>query len=185
MLNEVPNGFGQPSAKIYSDVADLAEITSLPVEGHIHRDVDAAILKAQEELKVPTAILSPPLVHGVGGGPMKTRSIQIPFLTEAILKRGKAFQVLDGQNIWDGEFIVTAVRLFNKWKLMPELGTHIDDIAAAFIVLVEESLKPNGGKAQWGSQGYYFADGAEFVGVSRLHKKDYVANMWTEMGRCF
>ncbi len=47
---------------------------------------------------------------------------------------------------------------------MPEPGTHVDDIAAAFLILVEETLKPSGGKAQWGRQGYYFADGAEFVG---------------------
>ncbi len=114
MLNEVPNGFGQSSSKIYSDIADLTEITSLPVEGHVHRDVDAAILKAQAELKVPTAILSPPLIHGIGKGPGKTRSIQIPFLTEAILKRGKAFQVLEGQNIWDGElFIAVGGNLMN------------------------------------------------------------------------
>lgn len=60
-----------------------------------------AILEIQKKLHVPTAILSPPLVHGVGIGPIKKRSIQIPALAEAILKRGKGFQVLEGQNIWD------------------------------------------------------------------------------------
>jgi len=67
----------------------------------VHRDVDMAILEAQKSLHVPTAILSPPLVHGVGNGPLKTRSIQIPALAEAILKRGTGFQILEGQNIWD------------------------------------------------------------------------------------
>ncbi len=57
-----------------------------------------------------------------------------------------------------------------------ELGTHIDDISAGFITLVEEALKPNGGKAQWGSQGYYFADGAEFVRVIITAENDYIAN---------
>jgi hypothetical protein len=92
---------GQPSDKAYHDIADLVEITSFPLENHLHRDVDAAILAAQERFKVPTAIVSPPMIHGVGKGPIKTRSIQIPFLVEAILKRGKGFQVLEGQNIWD------------------------------------------------------------------------------------
>jgi hypothetical protein len=84
----------------------LAEITSFPVEGHLHRDVDLAILEAQKRLNVPTAILSPPLVHGVGKGPIKTRSIQIPAMAEAILKRGKGFQILEGRNIWDRKQIL-------------------------------------------------------------------------------
>jgi hypothetical protein len=82
----------------------LAEITSFPVEGHVHRDVDKAILEAQKRLHVPTAIVSPPMIHGIGKGPVKTRSIQIPALAEAILKRGKGFQVLEGQNIWDRKY---------------------------------------------------------------------------------
>ena len=60
-----------------------------------------AVLEAQRTLHVPTAIVSPPTIHGVGNGPIKTRSIQVPALAEAILKRGKAFQVLEGQNFWD------------------------------------------------------------------------------------
>jgi len=143
MLNEVPNGFGQPSTKVYSDVADLKEITSFPLENHVHRDVDMALLEAQQKFSVPTAIVSPPMIHGVGLGPLKTRSIQVPFLIEATLKRGKGFQVLDGKNLWD--------------------QTHIDDIASAFILLVEEALKPNGGAAQWGQNGYYFVAGAQFA----------------------
>lgn len=92
---------GQPSTKVYSDVADLQEITSFPIENHVHRDVDMALLEAQKKFAVPTAIVSPPMIHGVGQGPLKKRSIQVPFLIEAILKRGKGFQVLDGENIWD------------------------------------------------------------------------------------
>jgi hypothetical protein len=42
---------------------------------------------------------------------------------------------------------------------------HIDDAASAFILLVEEALKPNGGNAQWGSDGYYFAEAREYVRI--------------------
>lgn len=121
MLNDVPSGFGacwlnplpsscakkccigQPSDKVYHDVADLEAITSFAVENHVHRDVDMALLQAQKAFHVPTAIVSPPTIHGVGKGPIKTRSIQIPLLAEAVLKRGKGFQILEGQNLWDGE----------------------------------------------------------------------------------
>ncbi len=70
--------------------------------GNPHRDVDNAVLTGGKALHAPTAILAPPTIHGVGKGPIKTRSIQIPWLTEAILKHGKAFTVGDGRNIWDG-----------------------------------------------------------------------------------
>lgn len=46
--------------------------------------------------------------------------------------------------------------------------THIDDVAAAFILLIEEALKPNGGKAQWGDNGYYFAAGHQFVSTKTI-----------------
>ena len=36
-------------------------------------------------------------------GAVKERSIQVPFLVEAMLKRGKGFQILEGKNIWDRE----------------------------------------------------------------------------------
>lgn len=43
----------------------------------------------------------------------------------------------------------------------------MDDISSAFILLAEQALQ-NGGKAQWGQDGYYFADGAEFVSILHL-----------------
>jgi hypothetical protein len=43
------------------------------------------------------------------------------------------------------------------------VDVHIDDLSDAFILLAEESLKPNGGNAQWGGEGYYFAEAGEFV----------------------
>jgi hypothetical protein len=46
---------------------------------------------------------------------------------------------------------------------------HVDDLSDAFILLVEEALKPNGGNAQWGDEGYYFAEAGEFVSPSPCH----------------
>lgn len=70
-----------------------------------------ALLDAQKRFGVPTAIVSPPMIHGVGKGPLKTRSIQVPFLIESILKRGKGFQVLDGQNIWDRKQHINGIEI--------------------------------------------------------------------------
>jgi nucleoside-diphosphate-sugar epimerase len=102
ILHDVQNGYGNASSTIYSDVADVMEITSFD-STHVHRDIDAAVIEVGERFGVPTAILSPVTIYGVGHGPIKTRSLQIPFLTEAILKRSVAFTVLEGNNIWDSK----------------------------------------------------------------------------------
>lgn len=100
VLNDASTGFGNPAPKVYDDVKDIVEITSLP-ESALHRNVDDAVLTGGVQNKVPTAIICPPLIYGVGEGPIKKRSIQIPYLSETILKRGRAFTVGDGKNIWD------------------------------------------------------------------------------------
>jgi nucleoside-diphosphate-sugar epimerase len=140
ILHDVSNGFGNPSSKIYHDTTDLDAITSFD-STHVHADTDASVTAAGLKFGIPTAIVSPVTIYGIGRGPVKTRSIQIPFLTEGILKRGKAFTVLEGKNIWD--------------------NIHITDLAEAYNVLTEEALKPNGGKSSWGKEGYYFTPSAE------------------------
>jgi hypothetical protein len=46
---------------------------------------------------------------------------------------------------------------------------HVDDLSDAFILLVEEALKPSGGNAEWGGEGYYFAEAGEFVSLIPHH----------------
>jgi hypothetical protein len=100
VLNDMSTGPGNPSPRAYDDVEDLEDITSLP-ETAFHRDVDDAVLTGGSLHGVGTAIICPPLIYGVGQGPIKKRSMQIPFLSEAILKRGRGFTVGAGKNIWD------------------------------------------------------------------------------------
>jgi hypothetical protein len=102
ILHDISTGYGNESPKIYHDSnkADIAEIISFDAT-HFHQVTERAIRTTAKEVAVPFAIVSPPTIYGIGKGPIKKRSIQIPFLTEAILKRGRAFQVLEGQNIWD------------------------------------------------------------------------------------
>lgn len=40
---------------------------------------------------------------------------------------------------------------------------HVEDVANAFVLVVEEALKPNGGIATWGPEGYYFVEAGEFA----------------------
>lgn len=145
ILTDMSTGPGNLAPKVYHDMApaDVQEIMSFD-ESHIHQDVESAIVSAAAQQGVKTAIISPPMIHGVGKGPIKRRSIQVPILIDSILKRGKAFQVLEGKNIWN--------------------SIHIDDVATAVIVLMEEALKGSESKAAWLPEGYYFVEDAEFVG---------------------
>ncbi|KAF3063165.1 hypothetical protein CFAM422_010108 [Trichoderma lentiforme] len=139
-LFDVTNGFGNPSNKVSSDVTDLEAIKSLDL-ALPHRVADALVMELSTRASIPTAIVCPPMIYGIGAGPVKTRSIQIPRLIRAILKREKAFTVGEGNNIWG--------------------NVHIQDVADVYLRLIEETLKPNGGAASWGQEGLYFAQAAE------------------------
>ncbi|RLL99782.1 hypothetical protein CFD26_106916 [Aspergillus turcosus] len=142
VLNDASTGFGNVAPKVYDDIKDVQEIINLPMTA-LHRDVDNAVITCGKEYGVPTAILCPPMIHGVGTGPGKKRSIQVPFLIEAIVQRGRAFTVGEGNNRWD--------------------HVHVEDLARAFVLMVEEATKPNGGAATWGPEGYYFVEAGEFA----------------------
>lgn len=58
MLHDVSNGYGEFSGKIWHDISDVKEITSLDLS-HIHRDVDCSVIDAGIKFGVHTAIISP------------------------------------------------------------------------------------------------------------------------------
>jgi len=165
--------FGQYSSKVYDDVVDIKEITSLPPE-RWHRKVDAIVLAAEDSNKsasgnrhVKTAILCPPLIYGVGDGPVKTRSNQLPNMANAVLRHKSSFTVAGSKNIWR--------------------NVHVADLADGYVLLVEEALKEGGGKATWGAQGYYFTENGEhtFVELSQLlafsaYTKGYISKLEVE-----
>ncbi|KAL9111273.1 MAG: hypothetical protein Q9227_004352 [Pyrenula ochraceoflavens] len=142
ILADTSAGSGNATQKIWSDVHDIRAITSFDPATHLHRDVDKAVLEGGAAAGVKTAIVCPPMIHGVGKGPLKKRSIQVPVLIEAVLKRGKGFTVGKGENVWD--------------------MVHVDDLAGAYGLLVEEALKADWDRASWGAEGYYFVEGGEF-----------------------
>jgi nucleoside-diphosphate-sugar epimerase len=143
-MNDMSTGPGNPATKVYHDMvpSDIREILSFD-ESHIHREVEAAVVAAAAQYDVKTAIISPPMIHGVGNGPVKKRSIQVPILIESILKRGKAFHILEGENVWN--------------------SIHIDNVATAVIFLLDEALKRSDSNMAWLPDGYYFVEDAEFV----------------------
>lgn len=135
--------FGKAATdKIYDDVRDVKEITSFPEEGHVHRNVDKIVLGGNSAT-VKTAIVCPPTIYGTGSGAGNIRSAQVPELIKKSLERGQAFQVTNGKTIWN--------------------NVHVDDLANLYLILTQEAAKPDGGKATWGSEGYYFCENGEHV----------------------
>lgn len=124
----------------YADISTLSAITSFPVEGHVHRDVDFIVLSSPSN--VHTAIVCPPTIYGAGSGPVNTRSIQIPGLTSAILKRGKGFTVRGGKNGWN--------------------YVHIRDLSVLYLLLTEAAARGGQG-ADWNEEGYYFSENGEYL----------------------
>lgn len=103
VLHDASTGLGNVAPKVYDDIKDIQEIITLPMTA-LHREVDNSVITCGKEYGVPTAILCPPMIHGVGTGPGKRRSIQVPFLIEGIVQRGRAFTVGEGNNRWDRKY---------------------------------------------------------------------------------
>lgn len=141
------NTYGQSSDKIFDDWDNVHEVISLP-DTAFHRDVDKIVLASGEEDLIKTAIVCPPTIYGIGRGTGNQRSAQIPMLAEAMLKRGKAFQVGAGKAFWT--------------------NVHVSDLSNLFASLVGEALK-EGGNATWGPKGYYFAENGEHVSPPCLY----------------
>ncbi|KAJ6474216.1 hypothetical protein C8R45DRAFT_1011190 [Mycena sanguinolenta] len=106
-----------PIDTIYDD-ADPAIINSLSPTAP-HRAVDLAWYNASQELagKVKIAIYIPATVYGVGTGPFRKISIQIPAKIEAALRDGYASYGNDGQatfaHISVGDFVVATTILLD------------------------------------------------------------------------
>lgn len=149
MLWDTPNG-SVLNEKIWDDVADLEELRSFPIEA-LHRNVEKVwifhtlydhissltiiqlVLDAPASVRV--ALVAPGGVYGVGTGAVSKTSM--PIMTSAIVRHGSGFTI--------GTGVSTASCI------------HILDVARLFVLLIGEASKPNGGVADWGEQGYYYA----------------------------
>ncbi|KAL8695603.1 MAG: hypothetical protein Q9224_003307 [Gallowayella concinna] len=132
--------FGESSSKIYDDWDGVSEITTLP-DFAPHRNVDKLVLAAGSQ-NVKAAIVCPPTIYGVGRGPGNQRSHQIPELSRCTLQKGHGIQVGAGKTRWN--------------------NVHVHDLSEVYVALIEAAAA-GGGKATWGSEGYYFTENGEHV----------------------
>ncbi|KAH8155499.1 uncharacterized protein LAJ45_00509 [Morchella importuna] len=143
LLFDEPSG-NVLSEKIWDDIKDLKQLTSLP-ETAIHRPVEKVTTYSSRRAppSVHTAIISPGKIYGFGTGPDK---LTTTFFKDALVAAGVGFKIGAGINT--------------------NSTVHIQDLARLYTIIVGEALKPNGGAAQWDAEGYYFGVSDDEISVA-------------------
>ncbi|KAH7161141.1 hypothetical protein EDB81DRAFT_783874 [Dactylonectria macrodidyma] len=158
---------GSASSSVYDDVADVADLRKL-FRAHPGRVVDNYLLDvAKKSPSIKTALVLPPIIYGVGEGPVNQRSIQILTLSKVALERGKAITVGKGESRWG--------------------NVHVGDIGKLFASLAEAGAKGNEDEALWGDNGIYLTGTGEisWLEISQrigrdAHDKGYIATAEVE-----
>ncbi|UNI18440.1 hypothetical protein JDV02_004708 [Purpureocillium takamizusanense] len=146
---------GSASDAVFDDLDGVSDIISV-IRAHPSRAVDNYVLDVAAAAgtntpQVNTALVFPGIIYGPGQGPGNQRSIQIPSLADAVLKRGRGVQVGRGLSRW--------------------ANVHVQDVGALFVALVEKAIAPRAAKdAQlWNTNGLYLTGVGEmpFKEISR------------------
>ncbi|KAI5456467.1 hypothetical protein BGZ63DRAFT_95138 [Mariannaea sp. PMI_226] len=152
---------GEPSDTIFDDFDGIADIRSL-VRAHPSRVVDNFLLDvAKQNPSIKTALVLPPIIYGIGEGPVNQRSIQIPTLAKVALERGEAIRLGKGEGRWG--------------------NIHIQDLGPLFASLTEAAAKGQQDDAIWGDNGIYltgvgeitWAEISERIGKS-AHERGFI-----------
>ncbi|KAI0661419.1 NAD-P-binding protein [Cubamyces menziesii] len=128
---------------VYND-CDVEQLSNIP-RTQPHREVDLAVLAADQEGYVKTYLVLPSTIYGLATGPfvdagiMNPQSQQIPALIMASMDRRRAGMVGEGKNIWP--------------------NVHIDDVVHLYEVLWNNVLSRE--EIGHGTEGYYFAENGE------------------------
>ncbi|RGP64016.1 hypothetical protein FLONG3_9715 [Fusarium longipes] len=128
--------FGSGSDVIHNDLTGLDSIKSF-IKQYPNRDVDNYFLSVNEEkTPVKTALVIPPIIYGKARGPGNQRSMQIPDLANATLKRQRGLRVGPGESRWG--------------------SIHIQDLSRMFLRLIEKAVQGDEDDEIWGANGIYF-----------------------------
>lgn len=141
---------GECDDRLGDDVADLNAIKeklSKNVRGSEIMIMNAAAQNTENHRPVRSAIVCTPAVYGFGRGPIRKRGGKLTDLMRAIILHKSAFEVGNGRNFWS--------------------LVDIDNLAKAYLLLVEKALGPIGvGPGDWDSKGYYVVETEELVRIS-------------------
>ncbi|KAF7562339.1 hypothetical protein G7046_g1774 [Stylonectria norvegica] len=134
---------GSESSEIYDDYPNASGFWNL-IQAHPSRAVDNYILRvASDTPSIKTALVVPPIIYGLGQGPIHQGSVQIPALAKIALERGHAVRVGQGLSRWG--------------------NVHVRDLGRLFSSLAENSSKGTSDETAWGEQGLYLTGVGELT----------------------
>lgn len=135
--------FGQISSRVYNDWEGIEELLLLP-DWAPHRNIDKLILAAgvEDESKIKTAIVCPPMIYGKARGPGNKRGHPLYDLSRCTLEKKTGIRVGEGKN--------------------HAPNVHVYDLSRCYLKLVEAAVEGSE-KAIWGKEGYFFAENGEHV----------------------
>lgn len=162
-LTDISRMPGTPSNVVFDDVNGMSAIRAM-IQGHRSWDVDNYILDVGSTTpQVHTALILGPVIYGESQGPCNRRSIQIPELARATLKRGRGLQVGEGLNRWT--------------------HVHITDLGDLFVRLVQAALEDRPDREDvWNTHGVHLVGVGEMVGFflqSPIHPAPTVSSAST------
>lgn len=134
---------GTGSDNVWDDLDGIAAIKSI-IRSNPTRAVDNYMMSvAQSSSYIKTAVIYPPIIYGSGRGLVNQRSVQIPDLVEASLKRRRAFTLGPGVNRWG--------------------NIHIRDLSEMILRLIEKAVERHTDNNVWGQDGIYLTGVGELV----------------------
>ncbi|KAF8598918.1 NAD(P)-binding protein [Ceratobasidium sp. AG-I] len=129
---------GEPSEfskKVWND-AKPEDIRSLDIK-QPHRTIDVEIFNAHDRRDVDAYIVCPSCIYGIGNGPVRRISVQIPNIIRAALRRKEVPYVGKGTNTWN--------------------NVHIKDLQALYLLVIKHALEARANKVQVESyENFYF-----------------------------
>jgi nucleoside-diphosphate-sugar epimerase len=140
---------GRLNPKIWSDLASLEEIRSLPADS-LHQNTETIIANTIRDhgSKINIAIMCPPDIYGKGKGLAKTHSVFVPMLIDGIKKLGgKVFYYGEGTNT-------------RSW-------VHMDELMVVYTKIIEAA-------ASGDVAGYFNKNGYFFAGTQEHSHMDIV-----------
>jgi nucleoside-diphosphate-sugar epimerase len=130
------NSYGEPSDQIIDDLDNAADLRDIIRAYKDRRVVDNYILDLGSS-GPKTAIIFPPIIFGIGKGPVKQRSVQVPSLARATL--------LQRVSLYLG-------RGLSRWGIV-----HVSELADLFVKLVENAVDATPSPI-WNENGLFFAE---------------------------
>ncbi|KAG8770268.1 hypothetical protein FRC12_004405 [Ceratobasidium sp. 428] len=128
---------------IWDDV-DTKALKSIDINAP-HRIVDLEAIKAHDEGIADVYVICPATIYGVGTGPVRRTSMQIPKLVEIYQTTRRAEYVAKGTNIWS--------------------NIHVQDLAHVFLLILDHAVQAqksgDAQRPQDGFNNFYFTIAGE------------------------